>query len=311
MTWEFAPAWLGNGWVEPAGNVGAGSRADPVMTVPTITLNDGTTIPQLGFGVFQIDPEDTVEAVTTALEIGYRHIDTAEMYGNEREVGEAIKASGIPREDIWITSKLNNGFHRPQDAERAFGETLEKLGVDTLDLFLIHWPLPTRYDGDYVSTWKTLTSFVEDGRLRSAGVSNFQPAHLDRIIEETGAKPSINQIEVHPYFGNEEARAANAKHSIATEAWSPIAQGKVLDDAVLKEIAEAKGKSTAQVALRWHIERGDIVFPKSVTPSRMRDNFDLFDIELTPDEVSRISALDKGESGRSGPNPDTFDYIPD
>ena len=281
------------------------------MTVPTITLNDGTTIPQLGFGVFQIDPADTVEAVTTALEIGYRHIDTAEMYGNEREVGQAIKASGIPREELWVTSKLNNGFHRPDDAKRAFDETMEKLGLDTLDLFLIHWPLPTLYDGDYVSTWRTLTSFVEDGRLRSAGVSNFQPTHLQRIVDETGAVPSVNQIEVHPYFGNEDARSANAAHRIATEAWSPIAQGDVLEDPVLTEIAESKGKSTAQVALRWHIERGDIIFPKSVTPSRMKDNFDLFDIELTPDEVARISALDKGEAGRRGPNPDVFDYIPD
>ncbi|MBR7742742.1 aldo/keto reductase [Phycicoccus sp. BSK3Z-2] len=281
------------------------------MTVPTITLNDGSTIPQLGFGVFQIDPDETAAAVSKALEIGYRHIDTAQMYGNEREVGEAIRDSGIPRDEIYVTSKLNNSFHRPDDAKRAFGETMDKLGLDRLDLFLIHWPLPTRYDGDYVSTWRTMTSFVEDGRLTSAGVSNFQPAHLQRIVDETGVVPAINQIEVHPYFGNEEARAANAAHGIVTEAWSPIAQGKVLDDPVLQEIADAKGKSTAQVALRWHIERGDVVFPKSVTPSRMQDNFDLFDVELTPDEVSRISGLDRGEEGRTGPNPDSFDYIPD
>ncbi len=281
------------------------------MTVPSIKLNDGTTIPQLGFGVFQIDPADTVEAVTTALEVGYRHIDTAEMYGNEKEVGEALRSSGIAREEVYVTSKLNNGFHRPEDAERAFEKTLSDLGLDKIDLFLVHWPLPTRYDGDFVSTWRTMASFVEDGRAASVGVSNFQPAHLQRIVDETGVVPVINQVEVHPYFTNEEVRAANAAHGIATEAWSPIAQGGVLDDPVISEIAEAKGKSTAQVTLRWHIERGDIVFPKSVTRSRVEDNFDLFDFSLTDDEVARISALDKGEAGRTGPNPDTFDYIPD
>lgn len=281
------------------------------MTVPSIKLNDGTTIPQLGFGVFQIDPADTVAAVTTALEVGYRHIDTAEMYGNEKEVGEALRSSGIAREEVYVTSKLNNGFHRPEDAERAFEKTLSDLGLDKIDLFLVHWPLPTRYDGDFVSTWRTMASFVEDGRAASVGVSNFQPAHLQRIVDETGVVPVINQVEVHPYFTNEEVRAANAEHGIATEAWSPIAQGGVLDDPVISEIAEAKGKSTAQVTLRWHIERGDIVFPKSVTRSRVEDNFDLFDFSLTDDEVARISALDKGEAGRTGPNPDTFDYIPD
>ncbi|PKW27850.1 2,5-diketo-D-gluconate reductase A [Phycicoccus duodecadis] len=302
--------------VEPLTTVFVGIRggaagAGPGMTVPTITLNDGSTIPQLGFGVFQIDPAETAEAVTRAFEIGYRHIDTAQMYGNERGVGEAIAASGIPRDEIYVTSKLNNGFHRPEDATREFAQTLEKLGLEQIDLFLIHWPLPTRYDGDFVSTWRTMASFVEDGRARSVGVSNFQPAHLQRIIDETGVVPAVNQIEVHPYLGNEEARAANAAHGIATEAWSPIAQGKVLDDAVLREIAAAKDVTTAQVALRWHIERGDIVFPKSVTPSRMQENFDIFGFELSPDEVSRISALDRGEAGRTGPNPDVFDYIPD
>ena len=281
------------------------------MTVPSIQLHDGTSIPQLGFGVFQIDPADTVEAVTTALEVGYRHIDTAEMYGNEKEVGEALRASSIARDEIYVTSKLNNGFHKPEDAERAFDKTLSDLGLDRIDLFLVHWPLPTRYDGDFVSTWRTMASFVEDGRASSVGVSNFQPAHLQRIIDETGVVPVINQVEVHPYFTNEEVRAANKQHGIATEAWSPIAQGGVLDDAVISEIAEAKGKSTAQVTLRRHIERGDIVFPKSVTRSRVEDNFDLFDFSLTEDEVARISGLDKGEAGRTGPNPDTFDYIPD
>ncbi len=281
------------------------------MTVPSITLNNRTTIPQLGFGVFQIPPEDTAEAVGRALDIGYRHIDTAEMYGNEKQVGEAIAASDVPRDEIHVTSKLNNGFHRPDDAKRAFEQTLADLGLDRIDLFLIHWPLPTRYDGDYVSTWRTMASFVEDGRAASVGVSNFEPEHLQRIIDETGVVPAVNQVEVHPYFANEDVRAANAQHGIATEAWSPIAQGDVLEDAVLTEIAEAKGKSTAQVALRWHIERGDIIFPKSVTPKRIQSNFELFDFQLTPDEVGRISALDRGEDGRRGPHPDAMDYIPD
>lgn len=280
------------------------------MSVPTITLNTGRTIPQLGFGVFQIDPADTVAAVTTALEIGYRHIDTAEMYGNEREVGEAIRRSGIPREEIFVTSKLNNGFHRPEDAQRAFADTLDALGLEQIDLFLVHWPLPTRYDGDFVSTWRTMASFADDGRAASVGVSNFQPAHLARIIDETGVVPAVNQVEVHPYLTNEAVRAADAEHGIATEAWSPIAQGGVLDDPVIVEVAEAHGVTPAQATLRWHIERGDIVFPKSVTESRIRENFDLFGFSLTPDEVTRISALDRGESGRTGPNPDEFDYIP-
>jgi 2,5-diketo-D-gluconate reductase A len=280
------------------------------MTVPSITLNNDTTIPQLGFGVFQVPPADTAEVTTKAFEVGYRHIDTAEMYQNEEGVGAAIKASGLPREELYITSKLNNSFHRPDDARRAFDETLRKLGLDRIDLFLIHWPLPTQYDGDYVSTWRTLAGFVEDGRAASVGVSNFQPAHLDRIIEETGVKPAVNQIEVHPFFTNEAARAASHGHQVAVESWSPIAQGAVLDNEVIGTVAAAHGKTPAQVTLRWHVERGDIVFPKSVNEQRMRENFEIFDFSLTPDEVAAISGLDKGEDGRTGPNPDTFDWIP-
>ena len=281
------------------------------MTVPTITLNNQTQIPQLGFGVFQVPPEQTAEVVSQALEVGYRHIDTAQMYQNEQEVGVALAATDVPREELWITSKLNNGFHRPDDARRAFDETLSKLGIEQIDLFLIHWPLPTLYDGDYVSTWRTLTEFVEDGRARSVGVSNFQPAHLDRLVAETGIVPTVNQIEVHPYFTNEDARAASIRHGIEVEAWSPIAQGAVLDDEVIGKIAAAHGKKPSQVALRWHVERGDIIFPKSMHRERMQENFDIFDFELSADEVAEISALDKGEDGRTGPNPDTFDYIPD
>jgi 2,5-diketo-D-gluconate reductase A len=280
------------------------------MTVPTITLNDNTTIPQLGFGVFQVPPEETAETVTKAFEVGYRHIDTAEMYQNEEGVGEAIRSSGIVREDLYITSKLNNGFHRPDDAKRAFDETLTKLGLERIDLFLIHWPLPTLYDGDYVSTWRTLTSFVEDGRAASVGVSNFQPAHLDRIVEETGVVPVVNQIEVHPYFANDTARKASLAHGTLVESWSPIAQGKVLDDETINEIAGRYGKTASQVTLRWHVERGDIVFPKTMSPERMRENFAIFDFALTSEEVAAIAALDRGEDGRTGPNPDTFDYVP-
>ncbi len=280
------------------------------MTVPTLTLNNQTEIPQLGFGVFQVPPAQTADVVTQALQVGYRHIDTAQMYKNEKGVGEAIKASGLPREELWITSKLNNGFHRPDDARRAFDESLDVLGLEQLDLFLIHWPLPTLYDGDYVSTWRTLTEFVEDGRARAVGVSNFQPEHLDRIVAETGVVPAVNQIEVHPYFTNETAREGSHRHGVLVETWSPIAQGGVLGDEVIGKIAAAHGRTPSQVTLRWHLQRGDIVFPKTTHRERMEENFALFDFELTADEVQAISALDRGESGRTGPNPDEFDRIP-
>lgn len=281
-----------------------------MSTVPTIDLNDGNTIPQLGFGVFQIPPDDTADAVKTALDIGYRHIDTAEMYQNEKGVGDGIRNSGLDRSEVFVTSKLNNGFHKPDDARRAFDDTLSALGFDYVDLFLIHWPLPTLYGGDYVSTWKTLEEFKKDGRARSIGVSNFQIEHLNRLAQETETVPAVNQIEVHPYFANNEVRVYGQQHGIETEAWSPIAQGKVLDDPVITRIAEAAGKSPAQVVLRWHIQRGDIVFPKSVTPQRIKDNFALFDFELGQEDVDAITTLDQGESGRIGPNPDTFDYVP-
>ena len=281
------------------------------MTVPTITLHDQTTIPQLGFGVFQVPPDQTAKTVLNALEVGYRHIDTAQMYENEAGVGEAIASSGIPRDELYITTKLNNGFHRPDDARRSLDESLARLGLDQVDLFLIHWPLPTRYDGDYVTTWRTMAEFVEDGRARSVGVSNFEPAHLDRIISETGVVPVLDQVEVHPFFGNEEVRAACAKHGVAVEAWAPIARGKVNDDETITGIADRLGRTPAQVALRWHIQRGDIVFPKTVTPERMQENFDIFDFELSDDDMSTITALDRGEEGRGGPHPDTFDMIPD
>ncbi|MFJ6097783.1 aldo/keto reductase [Williamsia muralis] len=277
--------------------------------VPNITLNDGNTIPQLGFGVFQIKPEDTADAVKTALDIGYRHIDTAEMYGNEKEVGEGIRASGIPRDEIFVTSKLNNSFHEPDAARKAFDTTLSDLGFDYIDLFLIHWPLPTQYGGDYVSTWNTMIEFAKSGRSKSVGVSNFQVEHLERLAKETELVPAVNQIEVHPYLANDTVRKYGSDHGIATEAWSPIAQGKVLDDPVITDLAAEVSKSPAQVVLRWHVQRGDIIFPKSVTPKRVQENFALFDFELDSEAVAKIDALDKGEDGRVGPNPDTFDYV--
>jgi 2,5-diketo-D-gluconate reductase A len=282
-----------------------------MTNVPMIELSTGAQIPQLGFGVYQIDPDKTADAVKTALDIGYRHIDTAEMYQNEAGVGQGVRDSGLDRADVFVTSKLNNGFHEPDDARKAFDETLSKLGFDYVDLFLIHWPLPTRYNNDFISTWQTLEEFRRDGRARSIGVSNFQVAHLERLANETDTVPSVNQIEVHPYFVNDEVRQYCIEHGIAVEAWSPIAQGQVLDDPVVTQIAEASGKTPAQVVLRWHIQRGDIVFPKSVTPKRIEENFALFDFELSEHDVEALTALDKGEEGRTGPNPDTFDYIPD
>ena len=278
-----------------------------MSTAPATPLNAGTTIPQLGFGVYQVEPEQAVEAVTTALEIGYRHIDTAQMYQNEAEVGEAVEHL---RSEVFLTSKLNNGFHRPDDARRAFEQTLERLRTDSIDLFLIHWPLPTLYDGDYVSTWRTLGEFVADGRAKAVGVSNFQVAHLERLAAETDLLPAVNQVEVHPYFGNEQVRAYGREHGIVTEAWSPIAQGQVLDDPVVTEVAGAVERTPAQVVLRWHVQRGDVVFPKSTTPARIEENFGIFDFTLDDAQMQALTGLDRGEDGRLGPNPDSFDYVP-
>jgi 2,5-diketo-D-gluconate reductase A len=276
--------------------------------VPVITLNDGHPIPQLGFGVFQIKPRDTAEATTRALETGYRHIDTAEMYGNEKEVGQAVARSGLDRSEVFVTSKLNNGFHRPDDARAAFDRTLRELAFDYVDLFLIHWPLPTLYDGDFVSTWQTLIEFHRDGRARSIGLSNFQPHHIDRLLAETDVVPAVNQIEVHPYLTQDNVRDFCVQYQIVTEAWSPIAQGKVLDDPVIGAVAGRVGRTPAQVVLRWHIQRGDVVFPKSVTPARIQENFELFDFELSGEDMAAITGLNRNE--RTGPDPDTFDYVP-
>jgi 2,5-diketo-D-gluconate reductase A len=279
----------------------------PVTEIPEIMLNNGRNIPQFGFGTFLVKPAETVAAVAAALQTGYRHIDTAQMYGNEAEVGEAIARSGIDRADVFVTTKLGNGDHRPDDARRAFDESLKALGFDYVDLFLIHWPLPTLYDGDYVSTWNTLEEFYRDGRARSIGVSNFQAHHLRRLHQECEITAAVDQFEANPYLTQDELRGFCAEHQIAIEAWSPIARGNALDDPTVDDIARKVGKTPAQVILRWHIERGDIVFPKSVNPDRIRENIDIFDFELTGEDVEAISALNRNE--RTGPDPDRFDRI--
>ena len=274
--------------------------------VPTLSLNNGVEIPQLGFGVFQIKPEDTVKATTSALEIGYRHIDTAQMYGNEREVGLAVRESGIAREDVFVTSKLNNDRLERDDVLRSFDQSLADLGFDYLDLFLIHWPLPGV--ADYVARWKAMEEIYASGRAKAIGVSNFHPTHLRKVLAEGEITPAVNQIEVSPFLVQDEVRAFDADHEIVTEAWSPIARGKVTDDPVIGAIAERIGRSPAQVTLRWHIQRGDVVFPKSVNRSRIEENFAIFDFELTDADMTAITALDRGE--RTGPNPDEFNYVP-
>jgi 2,5-diketo-D-gluconate reductase A len=277
-----------------------------VASVPTITLNNGVEIPQLGFGVYQIKPEDTVKATTSALEIGYRHIDTAQMYGNEREVGLAVRESGIPRDEVFVTSKLNNNRLERDDILRSFDATLADLGFDQLDLFLIHWPLPAV--ADYVARWKVMEEIYTSGRVRAIGVSNFQPHHLRNLFGASDVRPAVNQVEAHPFLSQDELRAFDADHEIVTEAWAPIARGKVNEDPVIAEIAGQVGKTPAQVTLRWHIQRGDVVFPKSVTRSRVEENFAIFDFELDQSAMVAISALNRDE--RTGPDPDEFNYIP-
>lgn len=289
------------------------------MTIPTITLNDGIAIPQMGFGTMDLAPardnspashEITAKGVQAAIAAGYRHFDTAQMYANERGLGLGVARSGIPREEFFLTSKLGNGNHRPDDVRRTFEETLAALGVEQLDLFLMHWPVPTLYDGDYVSTWRAMTRLVDEGLLRSAGVSNFQPEHLERIIDATGHVPSVNQIQVHPYYGKRELFTVCAGYGIAIEAWSPLGQATVLDDPALVEIAHKHGRTPAEIVLRWHTQQGRIVIPKTATPARMAQNIAVFDVTLTPNDLAAIDALDKGEAGRRGPDPYTFAWIP-
>lgn len=270
--------------------------------VPSIVLNDGQVIPKLGFGVFQVTPEQAVDAVTTALEVGYRSIDTAMVYGNEAEVGRAIRDSGLPRDQVYVTTKLWNSDQGYDATLRAFDASMERLGLDYLDLYLIHWPIAD--SGLYVDTFRAFQSLKAAGRITSIGVSNFTREHLERVIAETGETPVVNQIELHPRLTQPELRAFHADHGIATEAWSPLGQGTLLDDPAIVAVAEETGRTPAQVILRWHLQLGNIAIPKSVTPTRIAENFAVFDFELTNDQMSRISTLDKGS--RIGPDPETF-----
>ncbi|MBN9737321.1 MULTISPECIES: aldo/keto reductase [unclassified Pseudonocardia] len=273
------------------------------MATPTITLNDGREIPQLGFGVFQIEPGDTAEKVKAALDVGYRHIDTAQMYGNEEGVGKGIADAGVPRDELWITTKLNNDGHGRGSAVERLDDSLTKLGLDHVDLYLIHWPKPQ--EDRYVETWQGFEDARKAGKARSIGVSNFQVPHLDRLAAETSTVPAINQIEFHPHLVQRELRDYHRQHGIATEAWSPIGQGKgLLDAPELAELARKYGKSAAQVVLRWHIQLGNIVFPKSNDPGRIKENFEIFDFSLTDDDIASIEKLHTGK--RIGPDPDDF-----
>jgi 2,5-diketo-D-gluconate reductase A len=273
--------------------------------VPTVRLNNGVQIPQFGFGVFQVPPGETADTVRAALDAGYRHIDTAQMYGNEEGVGRALAESGLARDEIFVTTKLNNDGHGYDAALRRLDESLRRLGTDHVDLYLIHWPRPR--DDRYVDTWRGFEKALADGKTRAIGVSNFTAEHLERLERETETVPAVNQVELHPRFAQPELRAYHADHDIATEAWSPIGQGKgLLDDPVLVALAQKYGKTPAQVVLRWHVQLDNIVFPKSMHPERMRENIDVFDFELAGDDMQEISALDRGAGGRLGPNPDTF-----
>ncbi|NHD17784.1 aldo/keto reductase [Actinopolyspora sp. BKK1] len=270
--------------------------------MPRIELNDGTHIPQLGFGVYQIDPAETEQAVSTALEAGYRHVDTAAAYRNERQVGEAVRASD---EQVYVTTKYMNPTedHGHEDAKGAFQRSIDRLGLDHVDLYLIHFPIGA--GEGYTASWRALTELRNTDGLRSIGVSNFTSSHLARAIDETDVTPAVNQVELHPYFQQAELRRDHAQRGIATEAWAPLGQGAVLEDPVLTEIAEAHGKTVAQVVIRWHLQLGTIVIPKSVTASRIRANFDVFDFELTTEQMRSIETLDRAD-GRNGPDPNTF-----
>ncbi|MEU7785197.1 aldo/keto reductase [Amycolatopsis sp. NPDC049159] len=270
--------------------------------VPTVELNNGVRIPQFGFGVFQIPPEETAQAVRTALEAGYRHVDTAQMYRNEAGVGAGIADAGLKREDVFVTTKLANDAHGHDNAITALEGSLRRLGFDHVDLYLIHWPLP--HKENYVRTWQGFEDILRAGKARAIGVSNFQPAHLDRLAEETGTVPAVNQIELHPALQQPELRAYHREHGIATEAWSPLAQGEVLDDPVLTELAGKHERTAAQVVLRWHLQLGNIVFPKSASPERIRQNIDVFGFELDDEDMKAIGELDAGR--RTGPDPDAF-----
>ncbi len=274
------------------------------MSIPTLTLNDGTSIPQLGYGVFKVPPADTERAVSEALEIGYRHIDTAAIYGNEEGVGAAIAASGIPRNELYVTTKLWNDRHDGDEPNRAIEESLTKLRLDFVDLYLVHWPTPAK--DNYVHAWQKVVEIRDAGLTRSAGVSNFLVPHLERSVAEVGVVPAVNQIELHPRYQQREIAEWAAQHDVKIEAWGPLGQGKydLQEFAAISDAATAHGKSAAQVVLRWHLQEGRIVFPKSVRAERLRENLDVFDFTLSDAEVAAITALDEGAAGRVASHPD-------
>ena len=267
-----------------------------------MTLHDGVEIPQLGFGVFQVPPDDTQEVVEQALEIGYRHVDTAAAYRNERGVGAAIAASGIPREEIFVTTKLWNSQQGYESTLEAFDKSLGRLGLDRVDLYLIHWPVPS--EGRALDTWRAFERIQEEGRLRTIGVSNFRVEDLERLEREAATQPTVNQIELHPHLQQEELRSWHREHRMATEAWSPLAQGDLLFNETIAAVAARHERTPAQAILRWHLQLGNVVIPKSVTPARMRENFELFDFELNEEDMDQIGALDVGR--RIGPDPEHF-----
>jgi 2,5-diketo-D-gluconate reductase A len=272
------------------------------LTIPRLALHDGIEIPQLGFGVFQVPPDETQVVVEQALEAGYRHIDTAAAYRNEAEVGAALAAVGLPREDVFVTTKLWNTQQGHDSTLVAFEESLERLGLDHVDLYLIHWPVPS--EDRFVDTWRAFERIYEEECARTIGVSNFRIEDLERLMTETDTRPTVNQIELHPRFQQAELRAFHAEHKIVTEAWSPLAQGGLLDDATIAEIAERHDKTPAQAILRWHLQLGNVVIPKSVTPERIRENIEIFEFELSDEDMAEFARLDSGE--RIGPDPERF-----
>ncbi|MDG4890557.1 aldo/keto reductase [Mesorhizobium sp. WSM4887] len=271
-----------------------------------LKLNDGSTIPQIGLGVWQVDPDITAKVVHWGIEAGYRLIDTAEGYRNEEGVGEAIRSAGVPRNELFITSKLRNGGHQRDAALRSFDDTMQKLGIDQIDLFLIHWPVPSQ--NKYLDAWKALVELKEAGRIKSVGVSNFEQDHLERIIGETGVTPAVNQIELHPRFQQRDKREFHERHNIRIESWSPLGSGRLLADPTLQAIAKKHGKSVAQVTIRWHLQEGLVVIPKSVQQDRIAGNFDVFDFEMDGEDMQTIRRMDSAD-GRTGPNPTTAAFM--